>query len=137
MHPRVEEILARANDIQRKYVQARFLHPNTAAAARAIGIHRSTPSKWDNLEELEEAVTLADISTIAAAKERLEEMIPAALDALERAAKSKGGTSVAAARAILDRAGLPAQSSVDVTSGGERLQPISFVEIVPPDADGP
>ena len=127
MHPRVEEILARANDIQRKYVQARFLHPNTAAAARAIGIHRSTPSKWDNLEELEEAVTLADISTIAAAKERLEEMIPAALDALERAAKSKGGTSVAAARAILDRAGLPAQSNVDVTSGGEPIRATIYI----------
>ena len=127
MHPRVEEILARANDIQRKYVQARFLHPNTAAAARAIGIHRSTPSKWDNLEELEEAVVLADISTIAAAKERLEEMIPAALDALERAARSKGGTSVAAARAILDRAGLPAQSNVDVTSGGEPIRATIYI----------
>jgi len=127
VHPRVEEILARANDIQRKYVQARFLHPNTAAAARAIGIHRSTPSKWDNLEELEEAVTLADISTIAAAKERLEEMIPAALDALERAARSKGGTSVAAARAILDRAGLPAQSNVDVTSGGEPIRATIYI----------
>jgi len=127
VHPRVEEILARANDIQRKYVQARFLHPNTAAAARAIGIHRSTPSKWPNLEELEEAVVLADISTIAAAKERLEEMIPAALDALERAAKSKGGTSVAAARAILDRAGLPAQSNVDVTSGGEPIRATIYI----------
>ena len=127
MNPRVEEILARATDVQRKYVQARFLHPNSAAAARAIGLHRSTPSKWDNLAELEEAVTLADISTIAAAKERLEEMIPAALDALERAAKGRGGTSVAAARAILDRAGLPAMSQVDVTSGGESIQATIYI----------
>ena len=127
MNPRVEEILARATDVQRKYVQARFLHSNPADAARAIGLHRTTPHKWDNLAELEEAVTLADISTIAAAKERLEEMIPAALDALERAAKGRGGTSVAAARAILDRAGLPAQSNVDVTSGGEPIRAVVYI----------
>jgi hypothetical protein len=125
--PRVEEILERATDIQRRYVRARFLHSSVAEAARAIGIHRSTPGKWANLDELEEAIKLIDIGVIAAAKEKLEGMIPAALDALERAAKGKGGTSVAAARAILDRAGLPAASSVDVTSGGEAIKATIYI----------
>ena len=127
MDPRVEEILANASDVQRAYVRARFLHPNPAAAARAIGLHRTTPSKWSNLAELEKAVTLMDISIIAAAKEKLEEMIPTALDALERAAKGRGNTSVTAARAILDRAGLPAQSAVDVTSGGEPIKATIYI----------
>ena len=135
MNPRVEEILARASDTQRRYVRARMAHPNPAAAARALGWNRTTPHKWSNFEELEEAVKLMDIDDIARARQRLVDLIPVALDALERAAKGRGATSVTAARAILDRTGLPAQTAVDVTSGGERLTPISFVEIVPPEED--
>ena len=136
MHSRAEEILNRATDIQYQYVIKRLTHPNMARAARALGLSRSTPTKWDNLDELEEAVILLRPDVIEAAKMALVELALEAVGALGDALEDKAHR-VRAAQTILDRAGLPAQSNVDVTSGGERLQPISFVEIVPPDDDGP
>jgi len=122
MDSRVQDILDRATETQQRYIKARLVHPSPAQAAKALGLHRTTPHKWDNLDELEEAVALMLADTLEAAKAKLESLVPVALDALERAAKGRGQTSVTAARAILDRAGLPAQSQVDVTTGGEPVK---------------
>jgi len=48
MDPRVQEILADATDIQRRYVTQRLTSRDPAKAARALGISRSTPHKWSN-----------------------------------------------------------------------------------------
>lgn len=127
MNQRVQEILSQATDAQRRYVRARLVHPDPAKAARSLGWHRTTPHKWANFDELEEAVTLMDAEIIDAAKEKLASLIPVALDALERAARGKGPQSVTAARAILNRAGLPAQSNLDVTSGGEPIKAVIYI----------
>lgn len=127
MNERVQEILSQATDSQRRYVRARLTYPDPAKAARSLGWNRTTPHKWKNFEDLEEAVTLMDAEIIDAAKERLARLIPVALDALERAAKGKGAPSVTAAKAILDRTGLPAQSNLDVTSGGEAIKALVYI----------
>ena len=135
MDPRAKEILDRASDTQYKYVIARLTHPTRSAAARSIGMNRSSPSNWDNLAELEEAVFLLRPDVIEAAKLALVELALDAVGALGDALGDKAHR-VRAAQAILDRVGLPAASSVDVTSKGQSLTPIAFVEVVPPDDDG-
>ena len=50
------------------------MHSDSAKAARALGIHRSTPRKWDNLDELEEAVDLLYADVIEATKMTLEDL---------------------------------------------------------------
>lgn len=127
MDPRVAEILETATDIQRRYVKARLVHPDVAKAARSLGIARSTPHKWPNLVELEEAVTLLYNDVIEAAKMALEDLALEAVRALKTALGDGGTASVQAARAILDRIGLPAQSNVDVTSGGETIRAVVYI----------
>lgn len=127
MNPRAQEILESANDIQRRYVIKRLTSASCAHAARALGIHRSTPHHWHNYAELEECVSLLLLDAVQAAKLALEGMALDAAKALERAAKGKGGTSVRAATAILDRIGLPAMSQVDVTSKGESIKATVYI----------
>ena len=105
-------------------------------AAHAMGLSRSTPSKWDNLAELEEAVEILKLDMIEATKLALEGLSLKAVKSIMRVLENRDDNSaVAAAKAVWDRIGLPGLSSVDVTSGGERLTPISFVEIAPPEDD--
>ena len=137
MDPRAKEILDRATDIQYQYVIKRLSHPTRSSAARALGLNRSSPSHWDNLDELEEAVFLLRPDVIEAAKLALLDMVlsdtlTAILDVIQH---GNDASRVTAIKAIWDRVGLPAQSNVDVTSKGQGLTPISFVEIVPPDTD--
>jgi len=118
VNAQVQEILDNATDIQRRYVRARLLHSDTAKAARSLGLHKSTPHKWANLDELEEAAALMLSDTIEAAKEKLESLVPVALEALERAAKGKGAQSVAAAKEILARTLGPVPTWVEGAGGG-------------------
>lgn len=121
------EIFRNATDIQQAYVQARLLYDNNAQAAASLGIHRSTPTKWANIVELEEAITLLRLDKLSATQMALEELLLEAVAALRRAVKGKGAASVAAARAVLDRAGFPAMSAVDVTSGGEQVKATIYI----------
>ena len=128
MNQRVQEILASATDVQREYVQKRLLGcRDPAAAARKLGLSRSTPHKWSNFEELEEAIGLLYADVIEATKLGLESLALDAVQALGRALKDGGAPSVAAARAIFDRIGLPAMSQVDVTSGGESIKAVVYI----------
>ena len=132
MDPRVIDILMEATDSQKTYVEARLIHDNMSRAAKAMGIHPSTPAKWRNLAELEEAVSLLRMDRLEATRMALESELLAAVKALSRGVRGKGAVSIAAARAILDRAGFAPQNRLDVTSKGQSLTPISFVEIVTP-----
>jgi antitoxin component of RelBE/YafQ-DinJ toxin-antitoxin module len=114
-------------------VITRLTEKNPSAAAKALGIHRATPHHWDNLDELEDAVQILLTDVIESGRLALENLALDAIATLGGALHGKSAVSIAAANSILDRMGLPKQSAVDVTSGGERLTPISFVEIVPPD----
>ena len=131
MDPRVEEILDRATDVQQDYVIARLVAPNQTRAARAIGIHRTTPAHWDNLDELEEAVHILRKEKVEAARVLMMDATLDAVIALKEGLKERGSVAVNAAKAILDRAGLPVQSQVDVTSKGESIKAYpAFGEIV-------
>jgi len=127
---RVKEIMARIPSVQRRYVVARLTCDSSAAACRQIGISKSTPCHWDNMDELEEAIGLLYNDVIEAAKLALENLAIEAARALGKALKDGGGTSVAAAKAILDRIGLPAMSQVDMTSGGQVLPTPTITEVV-------
>jgi hypothetical protein len=126
--PRVIEIFKNANDIQQSYVHARLLYDNNAQAAASLGIHRSTPTKWANIVELEEAISLLKLDKVNATQMAIQDSLLSAVWALRRAIEGKGSTaSVAAARAILDRGGFPAMSAVDVTSGGEQVKATIYI----------
>lgn len=135
MDPRVQEILESATDIQQDYIRARLIHPNMARAAKSLGLNRSTPIKWDNLDEIEEAVAILRRDAVEAARLALQDLALEAVQTLKAVLQGKGGAAVRAADSILDRVGIPKQSAVDVTSKGQSVQPITFVEIAPP-SDG-
>ena len=103
MDPRVTEILEKATDSQRRYVRARLINDSIPKAARAIGLTRTAPHQWPNLDELEEAVGILYRDVIEAAKLALEDLALEAVQALGRAVRGKGGNSITAAKAILDR----------------------------------
>lgn len=129
MDPKVVDILAEASESQRAYVYARLIHNSVPSAARAAGIHRTTPHKWDNLPELEEAVTILKADMIEATKAALTGISLDAVKAVADILRRGHGESavVAAARAVWDRIGLPAMSAVDVTSGGEPLRATVYI----------
>jgi len=127
MNERVQEILKNATDIQRRFVVQRLAPDciDAAKAARALKLNVSTPHKWDNLDDLEEAVTLLQLEKVEAAAMVMQELALDAVDALKRALRGK--SAVSAAKAILDRIGLPAQSAVDITSGGEPIKATIYI----------
>ena len=122
---RVKEILATATDTQRRYVRARLMNDSIPKAAHAIGLTRTAPHQWPNLDDLEEAVGILYNDIIEAAKLALEGLALEAVQALREALK--GRSKVSAAKAILDRIGLPAMSQLDVTSGGEPLKATVYI----------
>jgi hypothetical protein len=137
MDERVQEILDNATDIQHEYVIARLTHRDPAKAARALGLNRSTPHNWDNLGELEEAVRLLRRDAIEAARLALRGLAMDAVVAVGQVLRNKHSSdaaTVSAAKAVWDRIGLPAQSAVDVTSGGEPLK-VQFTWHDPTDTD--
>jgi len=127
VNPRVAEIFKSATETRQRYIQARLVCDTLPEACNAVHIHRSTPHKWPNLDELEEAVTLLRLDKLEATRMALENELLEAVKALRRALKGKGTAAVSAARAILDRAGFPAQSAVDVTSGGEPIRATIYI----------
>jgi len=76
---------------------------------------------------LEEAVGLLLLDAVEAARLGLESLALDAVQALGQALKDGGGPSVAAAKAVFDRIGLPAQSQVDVTSKGESIKATVYI----------
>ncbi len=122
MDPRVQEILDNATDIQQDYVIARLTCPDSAKACRKIGIHKSTPYHWDNLEELEEAASILRRDAVEAARLALKDLAVEAVQTLARAMGGKGSAAVNAANSILDRVGLPKQSTVELAGGSEPVK---------------
>jgi hypothetical protein len=122
-------ILEAATDIQRRYVMARVLGARGIAdAARQLHIHRSTPHQWDNLEDLERVVISVQIDQVDGARWALTNLSVEAVQALQKGLGERSNR-IPAANSILDRVGIPKQSAVDVTSKGQSLTPIQFVEI--------
>jgi len=133
MDPRVAEILDKATDIQQDYVVARLTHPDAAKAARAIGLNRSTPHLWGNLPELEEAVQILRKDAIEGARLALQGLALEAVQTLKGALGGKSSAAVNAANSILDRVGLPKQSTVEL-AGSDKPVRIQF-EWNDPDSD--
>jgi len=125
--PRVTEILGKVSSTQRMYVFKRLIYPDVAKAARAMGLHRSTPHNWPNLAELEEAVTLLSLEMVPAARNALESLALEAVQTLARGLVRSDAASIRAAEAVFNRIGLPAMSNVDVTSQGEQLKAVVYI----------
>ena len=126
MDPRTQLIWDSASGTQQDYIIARLTERDQASAARRIGIHKSTVTKWPNLAEIEEVVTVLRRAAVEAGQLALEALVTEAVQALGEALKDKR-QRVQAAKTILDRAGLPAMSNVDVTSGGEPIRATVYI----------
>jgi len=135
MDPRVAEILDRATDVQQDYVGARLTQPSTAAAARAIGLNRSTPAHWDNLEELEEAVQILRKDAIEGARLALVGLALEAVQTLKGALGGKSTAAVNAANSILDRVGLPKRLWHEGSGEGGAIPIITEVVVKMPTND--
>ena len=60
-----ESILKNASSIQLCYIRARIAGAtDSAKAAKKLGVHRTTPHKWDNLEDLEQAIKTIQVKQI-------------------------------------------------------------------------
>jgi len=127
MNPRVTEILERATPQQRLFVFKRLTNTSIPKAAHAMGINRTTPHHWDNLDELEEAVDLLSFDLLPAAHAALESLAMDAVQALARGLVRKDAASIRAAEAVLDRIGLPAMRNIDLTSLGEQIQAVVYI----------
>jgi len=99
-----KEILASATPLQVRWVMARLVSKTDQKAARAVGIHPTTVSRWSNKVELEKAINIL-----------LREPVEAALTVLQKAAIDAASVLVSelerkdklrAADSILDRVGL-------------------------------
>lgn len=131
----LDEILEKATIEQKRYIMARLKGKNRTQAAKEAGIGRGMIYKWENLADLERAADLlaSDMVKVlplilADSQTRLVELAPDAVDALGKSLKDRV-YRVQAAKEILDRAGLPAKTTVDITTQG---QPISIIEVVVP-----
>ena len=122
----LDELLPQLTSIQRRYISARLLCDSIPEACKLIGIHRSTPHGWPNLAEIEQCVAILQSNALKAAKVSLEDLCLEAVKALKKSLGDRAHR-VRAAEAILDRAGLPRASSVDVTSGGEPVRAVVYI----------
>lgn len=128
MDPRAQEIWDSATDIQKHYIKARLIHSDLSKATRALKLHRSTPYKWGNLDELEEAVDLLLADTVDATALALEGISLKAVEKISKVLDHGSDSAVVnAAKAIWDRIGLPAMSHVDMTSGGKPIKATIYI----------
>lgn len=68
----VEELLADATPEQRKWVMARLLTTTDREAAEKVGLHRNTPGRWPNKDELDRAILLMLEEPMEQARRMLE-----------------------------------------------------------------
>lgn len=107
------EILAQATPEQVRWVTARLTAKSDHEAAKAVGVHPSTVSKWPNKADLDAAVRALLTQTAAAAVLILSQAAPQAAQVL--VANLKGKQAVPAANSILDRCGVTGEQHVSVT----------------------
>ena len=68
----VEELLAEATPEQRKWVMARLWTTTDREAAEKVGLHRNTPGRWPNKDELDRAILLMLEEPMEQARRMLE-----------------------------------------------------------------
>jgi len=117
-----KQILSSATPEQVRWVLARLAAKTDQAAAQQVGVHPVTVCKWSNKADLDEAVTLLLTEDAQAARLVLNK---AARQAAVTLVDELGGKQkLQAANSILDRVGVQAVQSVDVTSGGKTLEDV-------------
>lgn len=132
MKDEYKERLAALSTTERTWLKHRLLTGSPKAAAKAAGIHPSTCYTWSRWEDIKALVNEMEADAVGSAYHLLQEIAPEAVRALREALKDKAHR-VAAANSILDRAGLPKATEVDVTSGGQPLPVISEIVVNLPD----
>lgn len=125
-----EEIWAKLNHNQRRFVIAMQECSTKAEAAKAVGMEPNTVYSWPNI--VDEAVALLnqdiknaaiDILASGAAKAAMIKL--AGLDSSDEDMRQK------VASEVLDRILGKAMSSMDVTTGGEPLPPATVTIFIP------
>jgi len=101
-------------------VLARIATHTDAEAARAIGVDKSTVSRWVNKGRLDQAVSVLMADSVAQARAILATSAADAAKALRESLSDKR-LRVQAANSILDRVGIAPDSHIDITSAGERI----------------
>lgn len=116
----LEELLADATIPQVQWVLERVTRKTDAEAAKAIGYRRETVYRWPNKAKLEQAVRLLQLDSVRAALAILSQATPEAAQTMVDLLKSRRHR-LQAAKEILDRGGIPAESrhSVEAQVGME------------------
>jgi len=110
------EILASATPDQIKWVVARLTSKTDREAAKSIGVHPSTVSKWPNKAKLYEAVSILLREPVETALKILQE---AAIDAANVLVDELGHKNkLRAADSILDRIGLRGVQKQEISGPG-------------------
>lgn len=119
----LDDILQTLSTSQLMYVAERPWHPSNAAAAKAVGLSEHTIYNWDNKADVERAVNLMQQDGIRLAQSLLRRHLPQAAMELIAALDHRSVTvRLRAAKEILDRGGVVPGQSIDLTSGGEKLE---------------
>lgn|GEM_PF-7099381 len=117
---KLTELLHDATPTQVRWVLARIATHTDAEAARAIGVDKSTVSRWVNKGRLDQAVSVLMADSVAQARAILATSAADAAKALRESLSDKR-LRVQAANSILDRVGIAPDSHIDITSAGERI----------------
>lgn len=131
----VAEILAGATDRQIKFVFARLMADTDTEAAAKLKVRPEALSRWTNKRDLDQVVNFYRVRGSMAALEMLSrELVPLSSELLEIAKTPdpvgavSWATKLRAITAILDRAGLPAGTKMDL-QGDLRTQSGVFAYI--------
>jgi predicted urease superfamily metal-dependent hydrolase len=134
---KVNELLADASPEQRKWVVQRVLCTSDAEAARRVGVHPATVSRWPNKESLDAAV-------VTMLSDPLEHAVRALLEAIPKAVSVKIGgldsrrdaVAQASATEILDRImGKPTQRVDQHTEHAGSVVVVSWDDATTPSED--
>ena len=126
MKDEYKERLAALSTTERKWLSARILTGSVKEAAKAAGIHPSTCYTWARWDEIRALIGEMEADAVGSAFHLLQEIAPEAVKALRAALKDRAHR-VAAANSILDRAGLPKEHAVDITSDGEAIRAVVYI----------
>jgi len=126
----LSEILRTLSPEQLRFVAARMYERSDRAAALECHLPPSTVYGWENLDEVREAVQLAQLDGVHVAQERMRRLMDKAVDVLadEMDGKSRNAKRLEAAVEVLDRVMGKAVQRNEVTGGDGGPVSLAVVE---------
>lgn len=128
----LEDILRTLSEDQLRFVAERLSCRTDAEAADKCGFPHRTVYGWDNKQDVNDAVRLAQLDGLNVARERLRRMAGKALTVLdaEMDGKHRNAKRYEAALAVLDRVGLAAVQRVEqkTENSGEMVIRVEYAD---------